>query len=299
MNKSDAFGTVYDYGGTDGSTMLSIPDVAFTGTFAAGDEIEFRLFCTLGHINFHDTIPEMIQRLLLDNYGAGLAAGDLDGSFDTLNADYDEMRAGITFSQTTTVLKAIEQLQAHINASVFYTNDGKFSISAYRPDLVASPFPTLSPASDLIQIGTAQLNPIGQVKGKYNHSGGSYQSELSWPVRPDAIGNIVSINLPAYNAEDRGQVLGAISRIYAQWRRGLQVFKLTEKFEFGIGWDINDRFQVSGSYPTIPTQNVEIYSVTKNLLKGTVQAEVADIDYVFGRYCFTDQNRTNQGYVVW
>ncbi len=285
---------------SDGKLMMQLVSLVFAGSFDAGDKITFETFCSLGNgINDHHTIPKMLKNLLTENFAGNRPASELGISFDDLITDYDEMRAAISFSQRTSVLKAIELLQAHINASVYHTNDGLFEVAAYRPRLQQSLPPALSPDADVQLVEIESLEPIKLVVGNYDHQGSNYQSRVVFPRNTQNLGDQLDVNFPAFHSADHGQANSSTGRIFAMWRRGLVDVHIREKFQYGLGWDINDVFQVSSIYPTLPAKNVEVYSIRKDLIKGSVEADAYDVDFVFGRYGFTDQHHTDQGYVVW
>ena len=279
---------------------LTLPAGGWSGSFDEGDRVTFQTVLSLGNgVNSYNTIPKMLKALLTEAFGAGLDAGDLDSSFDSLIADYDEMRGAITFSRPTTVLKAIETLQSHVNASVYQTNGGTFAVAAYRPQLTPATVHPLSPAADVREVKAEYYDPIDRVTGKYNHLEGSYGNEVNWPPVVGATNQALDVNLPAYKASDRGQAIHTVSRISNVWRRGLRTFDINEKFNYGIALDVNDVAQVSSVRPSLNGTNVELFEIKKDILNLTVQALGYDIDFAFGQYAFTDNHYTDTGYACW
>lgn len=275
----------------------------FSGTFEPDDEISFQTTLSLGlPVNNYDSIPQMIYRLLIEEYGADLSASDInETSFTDLISEYDEMRGAISFTRPSSVLKCIELLQQHINACVFLDNDGKFTISAYRPQLDPDTIRTLSPEADIREIDQEDLGRIDRIFAyyDYNQETGQYDNLIVIPEGADQIGNRLEIYFPAYHSTDYGQAKATAERIYLTWRRGIKSYEIKEKFNYGLAFDLNEIYQISSQHPLFANRLVEIYEIEKDLLKKEVTIRAYDINYPFSNYVFVDVHNLDRGRVVW
>jgi len=281
--------------------QLQIPIAAWSGTFDEDDEITFSTTCSFGQpVNTYNSLPEMIYRCLIEGFGAGLsAANDLeDASFTDLIAEYDEMFGAITFTQKTTVLKAIEVLQQHINGGLYYTNGGKIAISVYRPLKEGPVIRSLSPDADVIELQQDDLGRIDRVTAEYAYSQrtGKYERSVTVPSE-ETTGNLLTIKLPAFFSE--AQARSTAERIWVMWRKGVSAYSITEKWGYGLGLDVNDLLQVSSSHPLFAGRLVEIYEVEKDPVAQLVRIRAYDINYSFGQFLFLDVHNLDSGRVIW
>ena len=291
------------YVGSSSNYQIYIPTSAWSGSFVTDDEISFQTTCSLGQpANSYNTIPRMIYRLLIEDFGADLTSSDLNEStFTDLISDYDEMRGGISFTQPTTVLKAIELLQQHINGTLFHDNDGKFSISVYRPQLEPSVIRSLSPDADIRELEWEDLGRIERIFVHYNydHDNGEYLGQIVIPTNATGIGPHLDVYFPAYHADGYGQAKAAGERIYLMWRRGVKAYEIREKYNTGIAFDLNEIYQISSQHPTLVNRVVEIFEFRKDILKGDLVLKAYDLNYVFGHYCFCDVDYCDRGKMTW
>jgi len=289
-------GTVLDY-------QISMPIGCWSGSWDLDDEIDFQTVLSLGMpTNAYKSIPQMIFRLLVEEFGADLSSSEIDyASFTSLILDYDEMRGAISFTQPTTVLKCLEILQQHINATVFLNNDGLFSIAVYRPKLHPDEINVLSPAADIREVDQEDLGRIDRIWAYYNfnHETGQYGGLIMVPEGADEAGNKLEINFPAYHATDYGQAKASAERIYLMWRRGVKPYEIKEKFNHGIAFDLNEIYQINSLHPEFGDKIVEIYELQKDVLKKEITLKAYDIDFVFGNYGFSDVHYCDRGYVCW
>ena len=289
------------YAGTASAYMLTIPASAWKGSFERGDKVSFKTGCALGQpVNSYDTIPKMLYRLLSESFGAGVAAADIDSTaFNTLISDYDEMRGAITFQRATSVLKALEILQGHINATVFLKNDNVFSVSAYRPQKTPATVYTLSPAADIMDVSYEIRGRISKVYAEYDSDGSGYAGSILAPSSAPVGGDAVHMRFPAYRNSDRAQARAAAERLWLMWRRDLKSYRVKEKWNYGLALDVNEVYSISSSHPALGGRNVEIYEIEKDLRRCTVVFKALDFSLVFGKYAWYDQDNYDQDKVYW
>jgi len=284
------------------SAILSIIAAAWSGSFIKGDIINFQTVCSFGSgINSYTTIPAILKALLSEGFAGDLDAGDLDSSLDDLITDLDEERGAITFSEPISILRAIELLQQHVNACMFITNDGKFAVSVFRPRPAPGSPGELSPEADIRELEYEDLGRILRMAGRYsfNSAERSYGRTVSTSRYTPAQGNPIMLSLPAYHDSDRPQARSAISRAVRTWNRGQKAYNIKEKFNFGIAFDLNDVFSISSLYPALAARNIELYEISKDILRHEVECVGYDLEYQVGNYCFTEVDYTDAGKVTW
>jgi len=288
------------YSGNQG--ILQISSAAWSGEFVRGDALSFRTVCSFGNgVNDYTTIPLILKALLEEIYAGNLEAADLDGSFDDLITDLDEERGAITFSEPISILKAVELLQQHINACVFITNEGKFAVIVFRPLPAPGSPGELSPEADIRELEYEDLGRIEGMTGKYsfNSAERTYGRTVNTGSYFSARSNPITINFPAYHDSDRPQARSAISRAVRTWNRGQRAYSIKEKFNFGIAFDLNDVFEISSLYPALAARNIELYEISKDILRHEVECVGYDLEYQAGNYCFTEVDYTDAGKVTW
>lgn len=304
-NTSESF-----YAGVYPHFQIYIAAFAWTGTFDPGDKITFQTVCSLGRADFwsisaynnYFTIPWMLKALLLETFAANLDVSEIvEENFDKLITDYDEFTGAISFKQPTTVLKAIELLQQHINSTIFHNNSGLFDIHAYRPQLIPDTVPELSPDADIRELDIEDLGKVERVWANYlfDHEEGGYQGKIIIPPLATEQGDKVELNFPAYTSADYGPARGASEHVAQMWRRGVRRFAVTEKWNYAIAFDINDIVKISSLYPQLAKTVVEVFEVEKDILNGVCRINNYDLDYSFGNYLFYDQHNWDSGRVFW
>lgn len=283
---------------------VTIETTAWAGSFEAEDEITFSTSCVLGPPTYptYDNIPQFIKAVILDEFGADLATSDIDETaFNSLITYYDEMFGRITFTENTTVLKAIELLQQHINGSVFPKNDGKIGIFAYRPRYDdGSTFPELSPDTDIREIDMSDLGRIDTVIAhwNYSHPENTYLNKLIIPDTEASRLNAIEIKLPAAYSEAIAR--SAAERLWIMWRKGVRAYQISEKFNYGVAWELGDIFRVSSDHPSIPSRAMVVYELQKDLRNGEVVASCYDLNYAFSNFAVADVgHKLDNGKVVW
>jgi len=298
-------GTLGDFTvGTSPTHQLIIADGCWgaSNDYDKGDIIEFKTTCAMGlGVNTYNSVPQMLYRLLIEDFGAGLDTGDLATTpWADIIDQFEACRGAITFTKATTVLKAIETLQAHINASVFHNNDGEISIAAYRPQLESGSEYTLSPNADISELDQEDLGRIQRIRLNYNYTQeGGYQNKQILPDGAFQVGTFMELNYPAYHTSDRPQTRSSGSRIFRMWERGLKAYEIQEKWNTGIAFDINETYKISSNHPALAERLVEIYEIKKDINNKTVTFSAYDRDFVFGNYAFTEVDYTDRGKVTW
>ena len=290
------------YAGDTTIYQLHIPTTAWTGAFEQGDEIDFNTFCTIcyaTHGSNGNTVPKIIELLLTETFAANLSSADYDTTaVDRLKSDFSEYRAGITFENKISVLKAIEVMMRHINAAMFVQNNGPVSFNSYKPQLEPDDPNTLSPDADIRAAEMEIYTRKSRVIGKYDYSGGLFNKEFSYPFNEGE--PHVELLLPAFTADERIYAEAIARRIYTMWERGVKVYKIEEKWNHGVGFDINDQFAISSDYPAMDSAVVEVFSLNKVVNHpGKVEALVYDTSYNYDRYLFLDVHRLDDGRVLW
>lgn len=308
----DPLGNVY---AGDGNSTSFFPQVDnyqlrvssnsfFVGDFDDGDVIRFRTVLNFGSpTNSHNTIPAMLKAIVTESVGAGLATSEIDeSSYDDLIADYDEMHGFITFTDPLSVMKAIEILQSHIDATVFFTPEGKSKIFAYRPQQPPPSVQSLSPDAGVMRLSTEDLGRIESIKAQYdyNYTDKAYKREISAPSRTEVGERALPIQLPAYHRGD-AQARNTVERLWLRWRKGVQVFSVQEQWNYGLALDVNDLLYLSGDWPSVPQRSVEVYEVEKDLIQQTVRLRVYEPGYSFkeDNYLFLDQGNLDSGLLIW
>lgn len=290
------------YAGDSSVYQLSIPVSAWSGTFESGDSITFNTVCTICYANEGsdgNTVPAIIERLLTETYGGGFSTSEYDtASLDLLKTDFNTYRAGITFSDNLSVLKAIEIMLRHISAAIHVQNNGPVYFKSYKPELETGTYNSLSPDDDIISVEMESLTKYRRITGYFDYENGVFNQEYSYPSNEGE--PHIEIKLPAYTADEGIYARAVIRRIYRMWERGLKSFRIKEKWNHGFGFDLNDQFQISSNAPDLDTNIVEIYDLKKDVNRiSPVEISAFDISYSFGRYAFTNQHNTDDGRVTW
>lgn len=309
---TDPAGNEYDgnnlspfYAGTASSYQLTWTwdSSILKGGFDKDDEMYFQTTCSLGRpVNSYDTIPNMIYKLITEDFGAGLSTAELElASYTGLIADYDEMLGAISFTQKTTVLRAIELLQDHITSTHFHTNAGLFNLSCWRPEQDPATIYEFSPSADIKELQQEDLGRIERVFVYYdfNHSTGKYASPIIIPEGADETGAGLDIYLPAYHNGDYGQARAAGERVYLMYREGMQAFEIKEKYDYGLALDIDDIVSISSNHPEFESRVVKIYDINKDLDAKDITVRAYDLHFLFGHYAFCDIDYCDRGKVVW
>lgn len=282
---------------------LYIAAAAFSGTFEKGDKIFFKTVLTLSkaYSATIDTIPDFIYKLLTENYGAGLSTADLvDASFTDLITEYDEMLGGISFTRATTVLNALEILQQHINATIYTDVNGKIDIHAYRPVYSSGGYNTISQDTDLMSVRQEDPGRVDRVvvRYAYDYSDFKFKKEIRIPDSTSAGRAEVVIELPAYYEEPQAKAVA--ERVWAMWRKGMRLYEIRQKWNYGLGVEISDIFQFSSDNPQLSNKVVEVYSVEKDLINLQVKILAYDIDQLFNDYLFLDvSQKLDDGLKCW
>lgn len=275
----------------------------FSGTFEEDDEINFKTTCSLGKpVNSYVTIPDMLHRLLTADFGAALSTSDLDvDSFTDMISEFDGFSAALSFTSSINVLKAIEVLQQHINATVFFDSEGKYVLGIYRPKKIASTLKTLSPDADIQEVEQDDYGNIKRILAhyNYNHETSAYDSTIVIPEGAEKAGAQLEINLPAFHASDTVQAKACAEHIYIRWRRGVKNYRIKEKINTGIAFDINDIYQISSDHPEFPDRLVEISKTSKTVNRAEMNLEAEDLNFSFGDFAFCDIDYADSGKVVW
>lgn len=289
------------YAGDAGDYQLSIAASAWDGDFVMNDEIEFVTVCSFGQpANAYNLIPEMLYRLMIEDFGAGLSSGYLDeDSFTDLISEYDAYSGGISFKEPTTILKAFELLQLHVLGGLFVTNDGTFSINVLRPQGVPSPLRVLSPNSDIEDVEQDDIGRISKVVGYYNfdQENGSYKDYVNVPEFKSGGG--IELFFPAYHSTDRATVKSICKRVLHIWSRGLKRYRITEKYNTGIAFDLNEIYQISSKHPKFGGRNVVIYDIEKDIKKLELKMYAYDLNFAFGNFLIFDSDNWDEGKVYW
>lgn len=289
------------YEGNTGSTLqaeihgqdsLWIQPHDWEGTFDEGDQITFRTVLALGYnVVGVTTIPAILKSLLTEDYGAGLglAGDDIDyDAFDAVIAQLDEARGFINFSEPTTVLKAVELLQAHINATVFSKADGTLSIKMYFPTYRDEAPPAVSPDEDVMSVSMEDLGRIDRVEVQFDFdpANSEYRRKIVLPELGHSSENGLLVQLPGYNLASMARFTA--ERIWSTWRKGVRSYSVEQKWNYGLAVEIGDLVSITSANPLIPNTVLEIYSVEKDLLKQTVRWKGFAVDYAYRNYAFTD-----------
>jgi len=299
------------YTGTTGSTFyagdssiyqLSIATSAWSGTFEQGDEIDFNTYCTICYGSEGtdgNNVPKIIELLLTEDYGADFSASDYDTSaIASLKADFDDFRAGITFDKKISVLKAIEIMLRHINAAIFVQNSGPVSFNSYLPQLDPASPNELSPDTDIQDAEMETFTRYRRVMGLYDYSNGEFNKEFSYPYNEGE--PHIEIKLPAFTADERIYAEAIVRRIYTMWEKGVKSYKIREKWNHGIGFELSDQFQISSDNPDLDTTIIEIFRINKNINRpGKIEAGGYDISHNFDQYFFIGEHKLSNGRVVW
>lgn len=290
------------YAGDSTIYQLTIPTSAWSGTFETGDQIDFSTFCTICYANEStdgNTVPLIIERILTENYGAGLSSSEYDSSaLETLKTDYAEFRAGITFGNKLSVLKAIEIMLRHINAAISVQNSGVITFTSYKPQPEPASPNALSPTVDIQAVDMDIRTRYRRVTGLYDYSDGEFNKEFSYPYNEGE--PHIEVKLPAFTANERIYAEAIVRRMYTMWEKGLKTYSISEKWNYGIGFDINDQFRISSLIPDLETVVVEIFGVHKCINRPS-RAEVKgyDISHNLGQYFIIGESKLSDGRVLW
>lgn len=287
--------------GTSGDHQISIPSGAWSGSFDEDDVIDYQTNCCLGEpVNSWNSLPAMIYRILLEDFGADFTTADLnDSAFQTLITELDEIQGAMTFTSPTTVLKAIELLQQHINGTVFYQNDGKLSISVYWPTYDSGGYDTLSPSVDVMPLATDDLGKVDRVVAEYgwNHTTRKFESRLIIPEGSTDTGNEATLRLPAFHSGNSAAARAAAEHLWLMWRKGVTAYDISELWNYGLALEINDILNISSRHPKFSSREVEVYDVQQDPINKTTRVKAFDLNYSFGHYAFVDKDSTDTGKV--
>lgn len=287
-----------------GTYWVTIETGAWASSFEAGDKIKFQTVCALGPPLYSAaySIPAFLKTVITAEFGADLPVTEInETAFDSLITYYDEMFGQITFTENTTVLKAIELIQQTINASVFPQNDGKIGIFTYRPRYDdGSSFPVLSPDTDIREVDMSDLGRIDTVIAhwNYSHPENTYLNKLIIPDAEASRLNAIEIKLPAAYSEAIAR--SAAERLWIMWRKGVRAYQISEKFNYGVAWELGDIFRISSDHPSIPSRVVVVYELQKDLRNGEVVANCYDLNYAFANFLVLDSgHKLDNGKVLW
>lgn len=275
-------------------------DNPFYKDWEVGDVIRFTTVCALGSpVNSYNTISEMIYRLLIEDFGADLSTSDLQASsFTDLIDDFDEMIGSVYFSEPTTVLKAIELLQAHIMGTHFARSDGTFELHVLRPESAPSTIYSLSPYADIREVEQEDMGRIERIIANYNYDGSGYLSRIIIPEGSNNTGNAIELNFPAYKSAEYGQARAIAERNYLLWRRGVKQYEITEKWTYGLALEINDIVYISALYPAFDEKMVIIDEISKELIKGELKIIVHEPETLWKNYAFCGTDYLDRGKVL-
>ena len=292
------------YAGDSSIYQLKIPSSAWSGSWDAGDKINFNTYCTICKANYGtngNTAPKIIERLLTESFGGNLSVSEYDSSsLNQLISDFMEFRAGISFGQSISVLKAIEIMMRHIYATIYFLNDGKIAFKSYKPQPEPSSVNTLSPEADIIDVSLEEKEKYLRIVGywDWDYSNNQFNKRYSYPTEEGE--PHIEVKLPAYTADEDIYAQSIIRKMFNLWERGLKLYRIKEKWNYAIGWDLGDQIQVSGTFPEIDSKTVEIHSIRKSVNRPQeIEAIAYDISFRFGRYLFINEGLINDGRVVW
>jgi len=286
-----------------GDADISIGATGFSGSFDTDDEITFQTVLSLGKpVTTEKDIPSFIYAVLDEDFGADLGPIDFDTqSYLDLIDEYDEMAGAITYTKPVKVLKVIEDLQQHINAANIYRNDGLISINVYRPRYEEPTIKELSPLTEIMALEQEDAGRIDHVRAEYDYD---YDKRkfLSTVDIPESIpdnASPITVKFPAYHAGGDAQARAAAERIWVMNRKGVKRYTITEKWNYGLSFEIGDLFKVSSTHPKFANRVVEIYEIVKDVVNCTVRAKAYDLNHAFGHFLFIDVDKLDSGKVLW
>ena len=158
---------------------------------------------------------------------------------------------------------------------------------------------SFSPSADIVQLESDDYGPVDRAIGyyRYNYTNAGYQNRILIPDEANQQGVKVTLNFPAFHGY--GQARATCDRIYLAWRKGMKVYNITEKWNYGLAIDLNERYKITSKYPDISEQTVEVFEVSKDLMNGKVRLKAFDRNHIFSNYAFTDASNTDSGAVIW
>jgi hypothetical protein len=283
--------------------QLQIDADAFGGTFVAGDRITFQTTLVLGGpFTSQQTVIAHVKQLMTNSgYGAGLPESLIDTTtLDNLDSFYDEMVGYLTVTRPESVLKVCEMLQQQINGWLFTRNNGLISLFIYRPKDPDATYPTLSPTADIREVDMSDLGRIEAIVAEwhYSHSDRRFLRTLYVPDEESAGGAVVNIKLPAAYSEAVAR--SAAERLWVFWRRGIRVYQIKEKFNYGLAWELGDIFNISSNIPSIGNKTVVIFELNKDLRNAEVTALAFDLNFAFENFLILDVgHKLDTGKVIW
>ncbi len=282
-----------------GTIQITIPSGAWSGSFDVGDVITFKTTLALGSpINTYTRIVTQIQAMLEQPFGASLDSSNIDASsFTTIDNLFVDAVGQIAFTQPTTVLKVVETLQRHINSTLFVKNDGTFSLSAYYPRTASL---TLSPDADIISVDSEDLGRVERVIAQfgYDYDTNKFTDNAHYPDFSFLNGGELEINYPAYRGSNSPAAIYA-QRLWEMWRRGVRIFTISEKWNYGLALEINDLVKISSDHPTLGSRSVEIFDIQKDVNNLSVQIRCWDVKYSFANSFYLDDSRLDSGKKLW
>ena len=84
------------------------------------------------------------------------------------------------------------------------------------------------------------------------------------------------------------------------WRKGVRRYRIQEKWNYGLAFELGDLFKISSRYPVIAERAVVVYQLSKDLLNQTVTALAYDLNYAFDGFAFCDVgDQLDSGKVIW
>lgn len=283
------------------NTQIAIPVAAWSGSFDLGDEISFQTVCSFGSpINGYDSVPSMIEALLLETFAANLPLAALDSSaFTDLKTDYDEMVGSITYTRPTSVLKAIEILQQHISATLFSLANGLISIAVYRPRYQAPTLAELSPSAEIMELSQDDLGRLERVlvQYAYSHTERKYTREMRLPDGATFSGKELTIRAPAYHNAAQARAVG--ERVLHMWRKGVKAYQIKEKWNHGLGLEVNELVKISSLHPALASRPVEIYDVRRDINAQRVDLLAFDLNYSLEGFLTYDIEQYDTGKAYW
>jgi len=293
------------YAGDSSIYQIKILSSAWSGTWDDGDRITFNTYCTICKANFGengDKIPHIIEQIITQDFGGALTSSDYDtAAIAQLKSDYYEYRGGISFDRSLSVLKAIEILLRHLpNTSVYFLNDGMISFKSHKPTPSPSTPNTLSPDADIIEVELSERQKYQRIVGywDWDYQNNQFNKKYSYPAEEGE--PHIEVKLPAFTANESIYAQSIIRKIFDMWERGVRVYAIREKWNYGVGWELSDIIQISSDFPELSDTIVEIFELKKSANKPqAIEALAFDVSFQFARYLFINEGRLNDGRVVW
>ena len=274
-------------------SALVIIAADWSGSFDVGDVIVVETYWK----QLESThLIEALQDIVYGCLGSDLATDYNELIYD-IKPRLNDMNPTAVFKKQVTCMQAAASLCQHLNITMFQGSDGKIHYFLLQPDLDDSP-PVINKRTELMDVPVIEHKTrVRGVKILYNYDWDteSFGNELVWPR--NWRGETIEMKLGFFTTES--QAAFQAQYYLAMHEKGLRIIHLREKFNFGIGFDLSDRFQINSLIPELQNSLILLYEFTKDKDNGVVDAKGLDVNFVFGDFAFCDIDYCDSEKVVW